>query len=351
MTIVTKPLTDEKKDLKPLVVVDAESGFLPIKKDGVYVDGQDGMSTVSVSDVSVYQHPYKKHRRTFLLCLSLLLVLALACAVTGGIYLYYRYSRPQGYRGSCTIRFNQQQRPIGYASPFEQPPLDGATFQQHMDKQQTPQADSDLALGEDRSRNRDKPKMRFPEADPTDSFDPITDQLMDMQRLINSFQQQFELDLKKQLWEILQVPRVPQLGLGRPARFIHDFSLNLTAILDMQSRECYVMPLNRSIIKPPQDLFEFLRGLEDGTYTIDGNSVRQTYYTSPLPVMDYSTVGPFITRECGRYPTWMLVERDVDAGMDSAQRRRRAVNKENVATFGEFVGSLHTVNIIKSAQH
>ena len=30
MTIVTKPLTDEKKDLKPLVVVDTELGFLPV---------------------------------------------------------------------------------------------------------------------------------------------------------------------------------------------------------------------------------------------------------------------------------------------------------------------------------
>lgn len=348
MTIVTKPLTDEKKDLKPLVVVDTELGFLPIKKDDAYVDGQDGMSNISVSDVSVYQHPYKKHRRTFLLCLSLLLVLALACAVTGGVYLYYRYSRPQGYRGSCTIRFNNQPlRPAGYVSPSALSPLDGSPFQQLMDRP-VPQGDSDLAFPADRPRYRDKPQMRFPEADSTDSIAPITDQLMDMQRLINSFQQQFELDLKQQLWEILQVPRVPQLGLGRPARFIHDFSLNLTAILDMQSRECYVMPLNRSIIKPPQDLFEFLRGLEDGTYTVDGNSVRQTYYTSPLPVMDYSTVGPFITRECGRYPTWMLVEHDVDAGMDNAQRRRRAVNNKNVATFGEFVGSLHTVNIIKT---
>lgn len=47
----------------------------------------------------------------------------------------------------------------------------------------------------------------------------------DLQSLMNSFNQDFELDVMKQLWEILQVPRVPQLGLGRPARFIHDFSM------------------------------------------------------------------------------------------------------------------------------
>jgi hypothetical protein len=147
--------------------------------------------------------------------------------------------------------------------------------------------------------------------------------------------------LRKQLWEILQVPRVPQLGLGRPARFIHDFSLNLTAIFDMASQECYIMPLNRSVIKPPQDLFEFLRGLEDGSYTVDGTAVRQTYYVDPLPVMDLSGLGPFIERECNNHPTYWLISRDADS-----DRVRR--NADQVNTFGEFVGSLHTVDIIKN---
>jgi len=156
--------------------------------------------------------------------------------------------------------------------------------------------------------------------------------------------------VKKQLFEILQVPRVPQLGFGRPARFIHDFSLNLTAILDMQSQDCYVMPLNRSVIKPPQDLYEFFRGLQDGTYTVDGDTVRQTYYANPLPVQDLSKLGPFIESECGSSPTYMLVSRETDGDAAVARVRRdvaSAGGRANRIKFGEFAGSaLHTVSII-----
>jgi hypothetical protein len=114
MTIVTKPLTDEKKDLKPLVV-DGENGNFPASP----VDGQDGVSTTS--DITVYQHPYRKHRTGFLVCLGLLIVLIIACATMGGIYLYYRFSQPEGYRGSCRIRFSNQANSANLISPFDAP--------------------------------------------------------------------------------------------------------------------------------------------------------------------------------------------------------------------------------------
>ncbi|OWA51901.1 hypothetical protein BV898_16362 [Hypsibius exemplaris] len=347
MTIVTKPLTDEKKDLKPLVLDVQGTGV-----NGVFADGQDGVSTQS--DISVYQHPYRKHRTGFLICLGLLIVLTIGCATMGGLYLYYRFSKPEGYRGTCTIRFNnnnqQQQNTAGFADPFVQPPLDGSPFQaDNAPKFSNLPADPTTFLQSLKPRNHHA--MRFPDTPDTgaDSTD-AADVLVDMQRLFNSFQQQFELDIKKQLFEILQVPKVPLLGLGRPARFIHDFSLNLTAILDMQSQDCYVMPLNRSIIKPPQDLLEFFRGLEDGTYTVDGDAVRQTYYADPLPVQDLSALGPFISRECRRSPTYMLVSRETD-GDQAVERVRRDAGGSTVAservTFGEFAGSsLHRVNIV-----
>lgn len=331
MTIVTKPLTDEKKDLKPLVI-DAKSG-----EDGMFMDSRDRVSTVS--EIGVYQHPIRKHRTGFLVCLGLLLILTVGCATMGSIYLYYRYSRPEGYHGSCMIRFNNNQPRAGnYISPFEQPPLDGAPFQSHSSAL-APTSSDDSTVRQLKPRNR----MVFPE--PDGSADSRED---DMQRIFSAFQQQFELDLQKQLWEVLQIPRVPSLGLGRPARFIHDFNLNLTAILDMQSKDCYIMPLNRSVVKPPQDLFEFLRGLEDGTYTVDGSAIRQNYVANPIPFTDLTSLGPFIAGECANSAIYTLLKLDNADG----DRVRRDVAASGAAVdhvvFGEFAGkSLHTVNIIK----
>ncbi|XP_055349537.1 integral membrane protein 2B-like [Paramacrobiotus metropolitanus] len=329
MTIVTKPLTDEKKDLKPLVV-DSESAAFPVDPPPYAPDAE--------SQITVYQHPYRKHRTGFLICLGLLIVLTIGCATMGGIYLYYRFSQPEGYRGTCRIRFNNPQFDFN-AQPDDSIP--SASFQS--------QPNSPLAAD---VVNPFQPARNRLLSTPTESG--VNGDLdLDLRRIINSFQQDFELDLRRQMWEILQTPRVPQLGLNQPSRFIHDFSLNLTAIYDIQNSECYIMPLNRSVIKPPQDLFEFLRGMQDGSYTLDGSVIRQTYYVDPLPVMDYSVLGPFITRECLKFPTYWLIARDdadVSTNTDNTAEervRRSAIADQVTSTFGEFVGSLHTVNIVK----
>lgn len=132
-------------------------------------------------------------------------------------YLYSTWSHVsffQGYRGSCRIRFNQQPSAGNQISPFNFDVAGSPSFQSQPN---IPSANDNIIPSFQPARNR----MLLPQRE-----DPsIGDQDMDLQRIINSFQQDFELDLRKQLWEILQVPRVPQLGLGRPARFIHDFSL------------------------------------------------------------------------------------------------------------------------------
>jgi len=310
----------------------------------VFADGQDGVSTIS--EVTVHQHPYRKHRTGFLLCLGLLVVLAVGCATMGGVYLYYRYSRPEGYHGACTIRFNNNNQP-NYVSPFEQPPLDGMPFQQ-VDQPRFPPIPADDATPTPVPRNR----MLFPEEpDVTADLTSPDDMSNILQRVMNAFRQEFELDLEKQLYEVMQVPKVPELGLGRPARFIHDFGLNLTAILDMESHDCYILPLNRSVVKPPKDLFELIRGLNDGTFTVDGDAVRETYIANPLAMPDPSTLGPFIARECRGLPTYMLINRDTMSS-DQLDRVRRDVagTATDRMAYGEFAGnSLHTVHIIKTA--
>jgi hypothetical protein len=313
MTIVTKPLTDEKKDLKPLVLVGNDvAAYQP----NAPTDGQDATSTTS--EVTVYQHPYRKHRTGVLVCLALLLLLTLACAICGGVYLYFRFSRPDAYRDRCTIRFNNQNQPNAGDRQLLQAPRFPTD----------PDSDSPRQSFQP-ARNR----MLFPDADETP---------LDFARLFNSFQQDFELDLRRQLFEILEIPRVPQLGLGRPARFIHDFSLNLTGILDMESRECYVMPLNRTVVKPPQDLYQFLKGLSDGTYTVDGDAISRTYFVDSAPITNTTSLGRYIAQECEGMPTYWLISRE-DASPERVRREAK-----NVATFGEFAGNFHFLQIVKN---
>lgn len=104
--------------------------------------------------------------------------------------------------------------------------------------------------------------------------------------------------------------------------------------------------------------------LQAGTYTVDGDVVRQTYYADPLPLDDLTSLGPFIARECRNSPTYMLKSRAVDtddsssssaavpSASDSLDRvRRDAAASADHVSFGEFAGnSLHRVHIVMNNQ-
>lgn len=58
------------------------------------------------------------------------------------------------------------------------------------------------------------------------------------------FDEDFDLDLSDdERYEKIEVPK--GFSHSRPGRFIHDFQLNLTAIIDLDNDRCFIIPLNR----------------------------------------------------------------------------------------------------------
>ncbi|XP_066571406.1 integral membrane protein 2A isoform X2 [Amia ocellicauda] len=64
---------------------------------------------------------------------------------------------------------------------------------------------------------------------------------------------------------IINVP-APQFAQSDPAAILHDFDRKLTAYLDLSLDTCFVIPLNTSVVMPPQDLLDLFMQLMTGSY-------------------------------------------------------------------------------------
>ncbi|KAG2463553.1 ITM2A protein, partial [Polypterus senegalus] len=64
---------------------------------------------------------------------------------------------------------------------------------------------------------------------------------------------------------IIKVP-VPRFADTDPAAILHDFGRKLTAYLDLKLSNCYVIPLNTSVVMPPRDLLDLFIELMTASY-------------------------------------------------------------------------------------
>ena len=78
----------------------------------------------------------------------------------------------------------------------------------------------------------------------------------------------WEMDEEVDMYELTELP---QLSRGK---YIHDFKMNKTLIVDDENNRCFIMELNRNEIKPPRDFMEFISRLENGIYQLNLNEVR-----------------------------------------------------------------------------
>lgn len=91
---------------------------------------------------------------------------------------------------------------------------------------------------------------------------------------------------------------------------------NKTGIIDVEEGRCFVLPLNRTMVLPPQSLFDLVVKMRSGYYDIDTEIVRDYYRVVTPPISDYKTVGYYIARECAKFPTYKL-ERITSPGKTS----------------------------------
>lgn len=285
MTIVTKPVSEKKLDKQeqPLVQNEInESLPLPSKKE----------VEIELPPPSYFALRARARRvsTATTVCAFVTALLVLAIGIIGGVYLYQQFalSKMHRFRGWCSV-------------PYEST-LDA--YNSHL-RGGRPDIDDDsheLILDHD-------------------------DSLESSNQLF--FKQEFEIDIEYETFEQIDVP---DFSGGRRGRFIHDFSANKTGIIDLDGRRCFVMPLNRSRVLPPDSLFDLVLKMRAGYYEVDTEVVRETMRVVTPPITDYSTLGFYIARECSRLPTYTL-ERITKPVF------KRSIDESTTGlTFSEFAG-------------
>jgi len=278
MTIITKPVTEKKMDKQPLVDNETNEALpLPMKDDAE-------MELPPPLYLAMHSRARRVSTATSV-CVFVTTLLVLTIGIIGGVYLYHQFARTkmQRFRGFCSVPFDSDGEKV-YSSRLGRP--EGL-----MD-----------AAG---SMNEDS----------TETTGPLY------------FQEEFEIDI-----EYEQID-VPDFSGGRRGRFIHDFSANKTGIIDLDGHRCFVMPLNRSRILPPNSLLDLVIKMRAGYYEVDTEVVRETMRVVRPRITDYSSLGFYIARECSRLPTFKLerVTRPI------VKRSLESVDSKLV--FAEFAGN------------
>lgn len=140
---------------------------------------------------------------------------------------------------------------------------------------------------------------------------------------------------------------VPDFKDGRNGRFVHDFKFNQTAIVDVATRRCFLMPLDREMVLPPTSLRDMMMKLYRGEYDLDMSVVQRNMRVA-LPAMDdFSEVSPQIMAECdGQSKRIYRLEKFVNGVA------KRAAELETDAKFSAFAGrlmqyDLHNINDVE----
>jgi len=118
------------------------------------------------------------------------------------------------------------------------------------------------------------------------------------------FKEEFELGLGDD--DSFSKIDIPDFRDGRTGRFYHDFKFNQSAIVDVESRRCFVMPLDRSTVEVPRNFFDLIMKMQQGEYNIDTTVVRKNMRVILPAVSDMSTISPGIADECEGKRTYML---------------------------------------------
>lgn len=119
---------------------------------------------------------------------------------------------------------------------------------------------------------------------------------------------------------------VPRFGPNRPAIFIHDFKQNLTGIADLVGDQCFISPLDRKRIAPPNSFEDLVKKMEEGYYEQNAGVVRERYQVRlpPLtPSQLWDLESTMIFQQCEDKVSFMMDRVTVGA----LERPHRSFNK------------------------
>jgi len=284
MTIITKPISEKKSEKLAVPLVENEQNANLTSKDDVEAQSPESVRMV------ILPARVRRVSTTTTLCLLLTALIVVGIGIVGGTYLYQQYLRSQlRFKGWCTIPYN----------------TDGSRADMYVG----PNADGNSQINDG-------------------------DFIRDIDNMGDFFQEEFELDLENQSYEKIDVP---DFRNGRSGRFIHDFNTNMTGIIDITGKRCFVMPLNRNVVLPPRSLFDLIHKMWDGYYKVNTEVVRETMHVSmpPLSKDDLKNVGSYISKECDGLPVYKL-EKYVGKATRPA---KRSADPGMEAVFAQFAGT------------
>ncbi|XP_033365638.1 uncharacterized protein LOC117242806 isoform X1 [Bombus vosnesenskii] len=312
MTIITKAITEKKE--QPLFIAEnsAENG----KRDA---EAQCLKSDVGGHYFVSRRSIYRIHvTATFLLFIVAFMILLIG--VMGGLYIYRQYARTQMHRfktGWYSIPYDKSSK-----TPYTKDVLHEGLV-----------ADSNIIVQGLRRATKQEAMDIIQNIDPdliTKGVKKITEQeaadiIKNISNIRSFFKERFEIDLENEHYEKIDVP---DFRGGRQGRFVHDFNINKTGIIDIDGQCCFVMPLDRQAVLPPRNMYDLLRKMYNGYYEVDTEIVRKTMKVVTPPISDLSVVGTYIARECQDLPTYMLTK------VNSNVVKRSISN----GVFGQFAG-------------
>uniref|UniRef100_H3AMD7 Integral membrane protein 2 n=1 Tax=Latimeria chalumnae TaxID=7897 RepID=H3AMD7_LATCH len=112
---------------------------------------------------------------------------------------------------------------------------------------------------------------------------------------------------------IIDIP-VPHFYQSDPAAIVHDFERKLTAYHDLQLGNCYVIPLNTSVVLPPRSLMDLFIKLATDAYLPQTYLVHENLVVTE-EINDVSELGFYIYQLCAGKDTYRLQRRDEIIGL------------------------------------
>merc|ERR1712018_551478 len=263
MTIITKPISD-KKDEKD--ILNDFEGPLNVAVS-VPPDAPNPVDEADASTASVRIHD---KMGGFRFCFVVILVVT---ALTSGFCFFRAVNVAHYRRGLCTL-------------PFDLRFFDDTT----------------LISGKFSNYKQKSTSLEMPESHITEVKETLNEKLVEAPD--GRIGLEYEIDLEMETFEMTQMP---QLSRGK---YLHDFKMNKTLIIDTDNNRCFIMTLNRDEVKPPKDFMDFITRLNNGVYQLDLDEVRHDtrVVTPALERVDWREYGVHIANNCRGRTSYLLEE-------------------------------------------
>uniref|UniRef100_A0A182U138 Integral membrane protein 2 n=1 Tax=Anopheles melas TaxID=34690 RepID=A0A182U138_9DIPT len=246
--------------------------------------------------------------------LLLVALLGFSMGTIGGLFYYRQYAQARNhmrYHGFCKIPYDAS----NFESLYRSMNADRDTeLLRQFRIFEMPRALNQDASGSDDSQSNENGANNNDNGNNADEF----------------FREEFELGLSDE--ENYSKIDVPVFRGQRPARFLHDFTFNQSGIIDSVARRCFIMPLDRETVLPPQSLRDLVMKMQLGYYNIDTSVLKKTMRVVTPELTDFTDVSPRITKECVDMKIYQLEK--VVTGV-----YKRSTDIQERAKFAEFGGN------------